>query len=242
GDTPEVTWAGAENVERVVVVGTPSAGSVKALRQLVNGSELGPIIPKYEPAILGTMPSLYQLLPRGRHRNVTFENGEVIDNLLDPTLWERMQWGLASPQQADTLRRLMPTVRDDQERRTIALEHQAKVLRYTRQFFAAMDQPAPMPNGLDLHLVAGDSEKTASEITVRRDGSITTTGFAPGDATVTRASALLDERTKDDWTPRLKSPIHWSSVRFYFANHLDLTREPTFTDNLLYLLLEDPRR
>ena len=57
-----------------------------------------------------------------------------------------------------------------------------------------------------------------------------------------RSSALLDERLDGDWQPTLRSPIPWSDVLFLFEDHLGLTRDPTFTDNLLYWLLEDPRR
>ena len=60
---------------------------------------------------------------------------------------------------------------------------------------------------------------------------------------VSRPSALMDERysTGTKWTPRLVSPIKWTSVNFLFADHLGLTSDPGFTDNVLFLLLESPR-
>jgi len=33
-------------------------------------------------------------------------------------------------------------------------------------------------------------------------------------------------------------PIEWDQVLFLFSDHLDLTKKPAFTDNLLYFLLE----
>ena len=51
----------------------------------------------------------------------------------------------------------------------------------------------------------------------------------------------MDERLGQTWTPTLRSPIDWTHVTFLFANHLGITRDPVFTDNLLYLLLEAPR-
>jgi len=33
-------------------------------------------------------------------------------------------------------------------------------------------------------------------------------------------------------------PIEWDQVLFLFSDHLDLTKNPAFTDNLLYFLLE----
>jgi len=73
------------------------------------------------------------------------------------------------------------------------------------------------------------------------DGDLVMLERAPGDDTVTRWSALMDERTGQDWTPRLQSPIDWAAVQFIFSNHLGLTRDPAFVDNLLYKLLEEPR-
>ena len=73
----------------------------------------------------------------------------------------------------------------------------------------------------------------------------TTTGkfevskYSPGDGTVTRASALMDERVGGYWTPVLESPIKWSNVMFLFTDHLGLTKSPAFSDNVLYILLEE---
>ena len=63
----------------------------------------------------------------------------------------------------------------------------------------------------------------------------------PGDGIVLRSSALLDERIGSKWTPTLKSPIKWENVTFLFTDHLGLTNDPVFTDNVLYYLLEQPR-
>jgi hypothetical protein len=51
----------------------------------------------------------------------------------------------------------------------------------------------------------------------------------------------LDERVGQTWYPRLVSPIDFKSTLFLSANHLDLTRSNTFSDNVLYWLLEEPR-
>jgi hypothetical protein len=56
------------------------------------------------------------------------------------------------------------------------------------------------------------------------------------------SSALLDERAGGSWSPGLVSPIDRTRVNFLFTDHLGLTRDPGFTDNLLFLLLEAPRR
>ncbi|MEO1513185.1 MAG: hypothetical protein AAFU70_14025, partial [Planctomycetota bacterium] len=66
GSLPELTWAGADYVGRVVIVGTPNFGSSVSLDQLTDGFRL-PFLPSFSPQILGTMPAIYQLLPRTRH-------------------------------------------------------------------------------------------------------------------------------------------------------------------------------
>jgi hypothetical protein len=61
-----------------------------------------------------------------------------------------------------------------------------------------------------------------------------------GDGRVLRSSALMDERTADNRQSRLISPIAWTSVQFLYENHLGLTKDPVFADNLLYYLWERP--
>ncbi len=56
-----------------------------------------------------------------------------------------------------------------------------------------------------------------------------------------RSSALLDERETGSWEAGLRSPVPWRDVLFLFRNHLGLTRDPIFTDNVLFWLLEQPR-
>ncbi len=40
---------------------------------------------------------------------------------------------------------------------------------------------------------------------------------------------------------KLISPIDWKQVMFLFSDHRNITNDPTFTDNLLYILLESPK-
>jgi len=241
GSVPAPTWAGAAHVERAVLVGTPNAGSIDAVRNLIEGVSFSFVLPSFPAAILGTMPSLYQLLPRTRHRAVLAQNGTPLD-LFETDVWEQHQWGLLDPSQDEVLAKLLPAVESEAERREIGREHLGKALLRAARFHEALDAPARTPEGLSLHLIAGDAEPTAARLQAHGVGRPPQLiENAPGDGTVLRTSAILDERVGREWTPKVQTPIDWDHVTFLFQDHLGLTRDPAFTDNLLYLLLEAPR-
>lgn len=248
GPPPEVTWAGAEHVERVVLVGAPNAGSLEALTQLVEGLDVGrPLFPFYQPALLATFPSVFQLLPRARHGAAVWDEDQArrVQDLYDPALWERFGWGLAASDKRDRefLAAVLPDAHSDAARRREALALQARMLARAKAFHAALDRFAAPPEGLELFLVAGDSRPTPQTVSIdSRTGKLKVIATGPGDGTVLRASALLDERPGGDWEPTLVSPIDWASVMFVFSDHIGLTQDPAFSDNVLYWLLEDPRQ
>jgi hypothetical protein len=240
---PDISWAGASHVDRAILVGTPNAGSVLALDFLVDGKRFAPTLPLYEPALLGTFPAIYQLLPRQRHAAIVQAGDQTpIEDTLSPELWRHLGWGLADPDQIHVLRLLFPDVDTDEERRRIAVDHQRKCLRQARLFMEAIDRPADLPDGLEIYLIAGDAEPTASKVEVDMDtGDIRHIETGPGDGTVLRTSALMDERVGAEFTRGLISPVDWTHVTFLFSDHIGLTKNPEFTDNILFLLLEKPR-
>lgn len=241
GSLPELTWAGAANVRKAVLIGTPNAGSTRALEQLVEGLNLNPLFPNYRPAVLGTMPSIYQLMPRVRHGAIVdARTGEAID-IYDIKTWERYGWGLARERTEGVLKWLLPDVEDGQQRRAIALDHLAKCLARADQLHRALDIPASPPEGTQLCIFIGDSQPTDGVLAVDARGHLRTIEKHPGDGTVTRSSALMDERQGRTYSVGLDSPISWDRVQFVRADHLDLTRSPDFVNNILYLLLEEPQ-
>jgi hypothetical protein len=242
GPVPEPTWAGAAAVDRLVLVGTPSLGSLDAVLTLTRGVRFAIVLPRYEPAVLGTMPSIYQLLPRPRHAALVDADGTPLD-VYDPAVWERHGWGLADRGQDRVLRRLLPDVPGADDRRRIALDHQRRCLERARRVAAALDRPATPPAPVELHLFAADAVPTNAVATpAAGDDRVRILEQRPGDGTVLRSSALADERVGGAWTPRLRSPVAFAGVTLLFNDHLGMTEDPVFADNVLYLLLEDPRR
>ena len=247
GEDAVVTWAGADYVDRLILIGPPNAGSINALTQLIEGFDVGrPILPYYQSALLGTFPALYELLPRPRHGAIVWDGNKSgpSPNLYDPALWDQYEWGLASREERNIsfLRSVLPHAADDEECRRTAMALQTTILRRTKAFHEAMDKPARLPSGVDVFLVAGDAVDTPRRASVdRKTGTLKVIEYGAGDGTVLRSSALLDERIGGEWRPALVSPIDWSSVLFLFSDHLGLTQDDAFADNVLYWLLEDPR-
>lgn len=241
GSVPAPTWAGADMIERVVLVGTPNGGSLEALFNLVHGRKLGPLLPTYDAALIGTFPAVYQNLPRDRHGPLVdaADPSRRVGSLYDPELWERLEWGLADPDQDPVLQVLLPDVPDPAERRRIALDHLKKNLDRARQLHAALDQPALLPEGVVLKLTVGDAVDTDAVASVDLEtGELRVLAREPGDGTVLRSSALLDERVGGEWSRTLVSPVSWDNVTFLFSDHLGMTQDPHFTDNVLFFLLE----
>lgn len=244
-DSSNITWAGAQYVDQAIFVGPPNAGSALALDRLVHGRDFGRFSPEYPSALLGTFPALYQLMPRNRHGalRAASDTSIVIDSLYAASFWKRMEWGLVDPNQEPVLRTLLPNTDSRAARRRIALDHLEKSLDRARRFNAALDVPSSPPEGLSLTLIAGDAEPTLARMTVDRStGTLSPLDTAPGDERVLRSSALMDERVAPGrWEPTLQSPIDWDEVTFLFGDHVGMTGEAAFTDNLLYTLLERPQ-
>jgi len=241
GSLPPLTWAGAKHIDHLVMIGPPNAGSVETLTTLVDGLQPAPLFTAYPAAVVGTMPGVYQLLPRGRHRPLLDGDGQPVEDVFDPQLWEQHGWGLADPGEGEVLAMLLPHISDAAERRRVALDHQRKALVRAKRVTAALDIPAAPPRSVQLLLVAGDSMDTMSALKIDEEGKLHVVDYGPGDGLVLRRSALLDERAEQKLGIRLVSPISWSYVLFVFSDHLGITKDPAFVDNLLYFLLERPR-
>ena len=59
GAKPDITWAGSKFVDRLIILGTPNAGYLDTILEMQNGTE----VPPFPPALLGTWPTYYQMMP-----------------------------------------------------------------------------------------------------------------------------------------------------------------------------------
>ena len=244
GDSkPIANWSGSAQIEKVVLIGPPNGGSLFSLESLIVGIPKNPLTPAYDPVILGTLPAVYQLLPRLRYR--TFKRSDANEqqsNFLNSDLWVDMNWGLADKSKDQLLSRLLPGIDSKSERRDTALEHLDKCLRSTEKLQLALDTVNERPEHLKMFLFVGDSTKTPLIATAKKgDKKLTYIKKGAGDGTVPRSSVLLDERLAGKWGPQVVSPLQWDNVVFLSSNHLGLTKDPLCIKNILYILLERPQ-
>lgn len=243
GSLPELTWAGARRAACVVFVAPPNLGSISALASVVNGRSFGPLQPSYPPALIGTHVSIYQLMARSRHMRLRkgAADGPPMADLYDAALWEQNGWGLLDPRQDDMLATLLPGLRKSRERRGVARRHLELVLARARQFHRAIDRPGT-PRATDLFLVVGTGLDTpAAAIVDAAKGTIDPAVQEEGDGVVLRASALSDERQGGFKAKGPRRPIRYRTVLLLPGEHVEITHNPVFADNLLYWLLDAPR-
>jgi pimeloyl-ACP methyl ester carboxylesterase len=241
GSPPKLTWEGAKHVSQAILVAPPNGGSPMVLASLLGGEKVSTFMPRYPSALVGSFPSLYQMLPRPAAAAVVRAgDGGAID-LYDVDVWDRYGWGLLDPDEADHLAWLLPDVADADARRAVAKAFLARALARAEQLHEAIDRPATPPPHLKLHLFAGDSRATPAKMeVVDADGSWKLTDVEPGDGRVTRRSAIQDERDPANPARRLVSPLPWDTVHLSNGEHFSITRDPQFLDNALYLLLQAP--
>ncbi len=226
GGGPRLDWAGAAYIDKAIIIGTPNAGACRMVERFVKGIPGNPLHPTYGPVLIGSMPSGYMLLPRGRHD--VYAGGTV--DLLDPEFWLARDWGVAASWLEEDRASYLPGVASSSERRAIAEDHLRKCLANARVFQEAMDRPIDaLPPSLELHLLLGDTTKTPAEFAGERgDRDVRWTGFAAGDGTVLASSARLDEADGG-------SPIPWQSITTSNKGHMGLLKDRALLDKVLAL-------
>lgn len=244
-EDPEITWAGADLIDRLIVVSTPNFGSMKLLRDMLVGRSFAFV--RFEPAVIATWVSTYQMLPRESHRLWIDERGEGIrPEILSASTWRRNAWGAFAPGQTAVLETLLPADPTLAERHARLESFMEAAFERTRRFQEVMDRFPPAPPPSRLLLLAADAELTPARAMLVRDAAQERMIFdlpalqAPGDGTITRASALADGRLISGQGGWVDSPIPWHQAIFLTASHRSLLANPTFQNNLLHILLETP--
>src|SRR5215213_645417 len=96
----KLSWTGAPNIDKLVLVGAPNEGTMEAVRALVEGfpvaeSGLLPLFGTVEAETAFTMPAAFQLLPH-RGSQEFYDGGlrSIPLNLYEVETWRRYHWSI----------------------------------------------------------------------------------------------------------------------------------------------------
>jgi len=223
-----VTWAGARRLHTVVLVATPSQGSVYALDVLLNGERVGLSYATLAGPVIATMPSIYQLLPpSGTPALLGPDLRDVAADLHDPGTWRRFGWGPFGT----------PAATEERQAFTAA------ALERARAFHAALDREPTSPCPTRVVLAGGDCLPTLGRA-ILAEGRLRFEPESPaeaeamleaGDGRVTRASVLAEAGLRGGTGPSSIPEV--DATFFCAADHHGVYRDPAFQSLLLRALL-----
>jgi pimeloyl-ACP methyl ester carboxylesterase len=251
---------GGKRVRRLVMLGTPSLGSVTSLERLLYGMRIG--LRTIPVEVMATFATPYEALPHPATRPIVDLDGkEVALDIYDAAVWRERHWGVYSPEVEARVRAAMETPASGDK---AVAELQATFvhnLQRAKRFALSLTAPAKKEN-IDIAVFGGDCEMTSGravlrpdangapalvfkpgEVHVHKKGEPKAAGgpdyerllLEPGDGLVTRDSQLAKE-SRDPLRDGLDFfPIKQSF--FLCERHEMLTANPYFEDNLLYFLL-----
>jgi hypothetical protein len=261
-----VTYAGASDLGRVVLLGTPLDGTMAAFRLLQNGFSRS-----MSPDVVFTMPSVYQLLPDDGRSHFIDPSGLSLDvDLFDARTWRENGWsvfatrrgGRASAPVAEAAMTqiggqgaatIADTDRGDPRLRFLQL-----ALDRARGFRRALERRTSQESPVPVHQFGSDcvptldrailkptteglvtlfDDESAPDRTARRLERVL---MAPGDGTVTSESLLGSPAgtSTTGWDDRAR----FASTFFVCESHGLLPANPEFQDNLFYVLFHGPTR
>jgi pimeloyl-ACP methyl ester carboxylesterase len=178
---PQPTWAGAKDINKIVMLGVPNEGSTDAFSTLIDGYSITeglrrriPLLNKLTAEDSITAPSIFQLMPHGRVSRFLDENLKPLAiDLYDPAAWKQYRW---SPINDPDFRRryedrVSKSAHTADGARTLAdLDgYLAAVLHRAKRFQEALDAPPDKEPPVTLLAIGGDCEETLNAPILLRD-------------------------------------------------------------------------
>jgi hypothetical protein len=247
---------GVNNIRKAVFLGTPNFGLVLSVNRFVNGYKFG--LRSIPVEVLITMPSIYQMLPHSITNWIVDLKGKKIElDIFDSNTWKKYQWAIYDPSVRNKIINDEQTVKIAKEKIKILELYFAKNLYKAKQFISALSTNLNF-NSHEFIIMGGDCIKTPAKLVMEKINGkylIRTRPsqviqkydhvnyeelmLEPGDGYVTKSSLLA--RVKLDPTiPRPESsyfPINYKIL--LCENHLTLTSNKSFQNNLLDILLSN---
>ena len=262
GRIPRATWAGARNINKIFLVGTPNEGSVSALNSLINGLGLLsanriniPFVQDLSKFDVFTIPAAYQLLPHAGTMRAFDENLKPLKiDLYNPLTWEKYGWTAYSD---PNFAKEFSEVEQKQ-----AKDYFRLVLNRAKRLEEALDSNIGAKSPVSLYLLGSDCKPTLDAVVIyrdakknrwetlfrpesfrRSDGTKVTNEelkklfYAPGDSVVTQRSFLGANSVKT--TTRgaaLQNALPAKDISFVCEAHNKLTGNAKIQSDLLSVL------
>jgi pimeloyl-ACP methyl ester carboxylesterase len=254
---PRPTWAGSKHFDKIILMGTPNEGSVKALNSLLNGFLVNGVrveLPFFQDSskfTAFTMPAVYQLLPAPgtlRAYNDRLEAMEV--DIYDPKTWTKYGWNVIDD-------KLFADKFDKAELKS-AERYFAAVLGRAKRLHQALSAASGDTGGVSFYVLGSECRKSFDSMVIirdeanrkwktiftpqpftRADGSQVTESelkkimMMPGDGIVTRRSLEAATQTSVIGVPvvPVKAP-----GKFVCEDHTKLPRNRQIQDHIFAVL------
>ena len=248
----DVTWAGASNLGRIVLVGTPLEGTMASFRVLNTGFSRS-----MSPETIFTMPSIYQLLPPPGAPVLLDTEGRPLNiDLYDAREWVKHGWSVFDGRGEREARPGTPAADRVREARVRFLQ---RALDRARRFRGALARGDVLDLPVPVHAFGSDCVPTLAGAVVKETGAGPVTLFddertrdrsarrlerlllAPGDGTVTAASLLgVPAEAERVSGAAGGARARLASTFFVCETHGLLPANAEFQDNLFHVLLQGP--
>ncbi len=248
----EPTYAGAAAIRRLLLVGTPSLGTLQPVLSLLRGEEIG--LRRIPPEVVATCTGITEMMPHPAVPWLIDLQGNRVDaDLYDLATWRDFGWSLFDPNIAE--RTIANHGGGAEGRRYLDMlrEYLARNLGRGRTF-AASFATHPDPRDVPTWVFGGDCEPTLARLVVENIGNrfrarervVDVAGLAahdleqlmhePGDSVVTRSS-LLGRRALDVAAPHgVEESLQTAHTLFICEQHQQLTGNASLQASLLHAL------
>src|SRR2546421_1010846 len=180
-EAPQITWAGARDINKIFMFGTPNEGSMDALATLLDGYSVNEglrphlhLFKKISREDIVSSPAIFQLLPHGGALRFLDDNLAPLNvDLYDPVTWQRYHWSALN--EADYRARFKAgLLRDEKVPRpagdpAVIDAYLAAVLTRARRFHRALDAVSQTPEPVALYAFGGDCEETLAAPVILRN-------------------------------------------------------------------------